>query len=85
MVCASAQAKSAPAIPGGVVASASEKGRVLGSRQTGDVRGGPTLSERILTGLSSGDYLPQPIICSRDRCGHVFPASSVVRVLGSCT
>ena len=41
MVCASAQAKSAPAIPGGVVASASEKGHVLGSRQTGDVRGGP--------------------------------------------
>jgi len=57
MVCASAQAKRAPAIPGGVVASASEKGHVLGSRQTGDVRGGPTLSERILTGLSSGEGL----------------------------
>jgi hypothetical protein len=25
----------------------------------------PHLERRILTGLSSGDYLPRPIICSR--------------------
>jgi hypothetical protein len=31
----------------------------------------PTLSGRILTGLSSGDYLPRPIICS----GLGFPCS----------
>ncbi len=41
--------------------------------------------ERVQSGLSSGDYLPQRIICSRDRCSHVLPASSGVMVLDSCT
>ena len=36
----------------------------------------PSLEPRILTGLSSGDYLPQRIICSRNRSCRVFPASS---------
>jgi hypothetical protein len=41
--------------------------------------------KRIVSGLSSGDYLPHPIICSRDRCGQVFPASSLMRTVLSCT
>jgi hypothetical protein len=32
----------------------------------------PSLESRVRTGLSSGDYLPQRIICSRDRWGHVL-------------
>jgi len=37
-----------------------------------------TLGERILTGLSSGDYLTHPVICSGGRGRRVLPANSGV-------